>query len=409
MARTLTHLERLEAESIQIMREVVSESEKPVMLYSVGKDSAVMLHLAKKAFYPSPPPFPLMHVDTTWKFKDMYALRDKAAREAGMELLVYQNPEAKERGINPFDHGPLAHRHVEDRGAEAGARQIRLRRGVRGARGGTRRSLAPRRGSSRSDRPITAGIPRISVPNCGISTMRARPRANRSGCSRSRTGPSSTSGSTSSSRTIEIVPLYFAAKRPTYVQDGQLFMADDLDRMEAVLGHRPEVTERSVRFRTLGCFPPERRGRERGGDAQRGDPGDAAHDHVGAAGARDRSRSGGVDGEEEAGRVFLMAAFVALGAEVGQVRRRARPAAAAVFSPRRTRRLSPLRALRAARFAFCEVASLTEKVMPSFVSALISLRESAEYFALFAVMRAFFSSGVPSSSRESALASTRIA
>ena len=102
---TLTHLQRLEAESIHIMREVAAEADKPVMLYSIGKDSAVMLHLARKAFYPSPPPFPLLHVDTTWKFKDMYALREKAARDAGMELLVYQNPEAKERGINPFDHG----------------------------------------------------------------------------------------------------------------------------------------------------------------------------------------------------------------------------------------------------------------------------------------------------------------
>ncbi|WP_037524857.1 phosphoadenosine phosphosulfate reductase family protein, partial [Sphingobium yanoikuyae] len=105
MARSLTHLERLEAESIHILREVVSEAERPVMLYSVGKDSAVMLHLAKKAFYPSPPPFPLLHVDTTWKFKAMYHLRDKAARDAGMELLVHHNPEAQARGINPFDHG----------------------------------------------------------------------------------------------------------------------------------------------------------------------------------------------------------------------------------------------------------------------------------------------------------------
>src|SRR6187551_2958089 len=103
----VTHLERLEAESIHIMREVVAEADKPVMLYSVGKDSAVMLHLARKAFYPSPPPFPLLHVDTTWKFKAMYELRDRMARESGMELLVYQNPEAAERGINPFDNGAL--------------------------------------------------------------------------------------------------------------------------------------------------------------------------------------------------------------------------------------------------------------------------------------------------------------
>src|SRR6201982_1144979 len=103
----LTHLQRLEAESIHILREVVSEAEKPVMLYSVGKDSATMLHLARKAFYPSPPPFPLLHVDTTWKFKAMYELRDRMAKESGMELLVYKNPEAVERGINPVDHGAL--------------------------------------------------------------------------------------------------------------------------------------------------------------------------------------------------------------------------------------------------------------------------------------------------------------
>ena len=107
MTSNLTHLQRLEAEAIHIMREVVAETARPVMLYSVGKDSAVMLHLAKKAFYPSPPPFPLLHVDTTWKFREMYALRDKMAADSGMELLVWQNPEAKERGINPFDHGAL--------------------------------------------------------------------------------------------------------------------------------------------------------------------------------------------------------------------------------------------------------------------------------------------------------------
>ncbi|MCU0924174.1 MAG: phosphoadenosine phosphosulfate reductase family protein, partial [Burkholderiaceae bacterium] len=101
----LTHLQRLEAESIHIMREVVAESERPVMLYSVGKDSACMLHLARKAFYPAVPPFPLLHVDTTWKFRDMYAMRERMARELGMELLVHQNPEAKALGINPFDHG----------------------------------------------------------------------------------------------------------------------------------------------------------------------------------------------------------------------------------------------------------------------------------------------------------------
>src|SRR5205809_5327714 len=106
---TLTHLQRLEAESIHILREVVAEAEKPVMLYSVGKDSATMLHLARKAFYPAPPPFPLLHVDTTWKFRAMYELRDRMAKESGMELIVYQNPEAKAKNINPFDHGSALH------------------------------------------------------------------------------------------------------------------------------------------------------------------------------------------------------------------------------------------------------------------------------------------------------------
>ena len=131
----LTHLERLEAEAIQIMREVVAEAEKPVMLYSVGKDSAVMLHVAKKAFFPSPPPFPLMHVDTTWKFQDMYALRNKAAEDAGMELIVHQNPEAKERGINPFDHGSL---HT-DMWKTEGLKQALDKYGFDAAFGGARR------------------------------------------------------------------------------------------------------------------------------------------------------------------------------------------------------------------------------------------------------------------------------
>jgi sulfate adenylyltransferase subunit 2 len=133
--RTLTHLQRLEAESIHIMREVVSEVEKPVMLYSIGKDSAVMLHLARKAFYPSKPPFPLLHVDTTWKFRDMYALRDKAAKQAGMELIVYQNPEAVHKGINPFDHGSL---HT-DMWKTEGLKQALDKYGFDAAFGGARR------------------------------------------------------------------------------------------------------------------------------------------------------------------------------------------------------------------------------------------------------------------------------
>ena len=145
MTRSLTHLERLEAESIHILREVVAETERPVMLYSIGKDSAVMLHLAKKAFYPSPPPFPLLHVDTTWKFRDMYALRDRMAKEAGMDLLVWQNPEAVERGINPFDHGPL---HT-DMWKTEGLKQALDKYGFDAAFGGARRDEEKSRAKER--------------------------------------------------------------------------------------------------------------------------------------------------------------------------------------------------------------------------------------------------------------------
>jgi sulfate adenylyltransferase subunit 2 len=145
MAKTLTHLERLEAEAIHILREVVAEADKPVMLYSVGKDSAVMLHLARKAFYPSPPPFPLLHVDTTWKFQEMYKLRDRMAAESGMELLVYQNPEAAARGINPFDHGAL---HT-DMWKTEGLKQALNLHGFDAAFGGARRDEEKSRAKER--------------------------------------------------------------------------------------------------------------------------------------------------------------------------------------------------------------------------------------------------------------------
>jgi len=132
---TLTHLDRLEAESIHVMREVVAETKRPVMLYSIGKDSAVMLHLARKAFHPAPPPFPLLHVDTTWKFKDMYALRDRMARESGMELLVYHNPAAMEQGVNPCEQGPL---HT-DLWKTEGLKQALDKYGFDAAFGGARR------------------------------------------------------------------------------------------------------------------------------------------------------------------------------------------------------------------------------------------------------------------------------
>ncbi len=250
----LTHLQRLEAESIHILREVVTEAEKPVMLYSVGKDSAVMLHLAKKAFYPSPPPFPLLHVDTTWKFKAMYDLRDKAAKDAGMELLVYHNPEAEEKGINPFDHGPL---HT-DMWKTEGLKQALDHYGFDAAFGGARRDEEKSRAKER--------ILSFRTATHRWDPKNQRPELWRLYNARKNKGESMRAFPISNwteldiwqyiqLEGIEIVPLYFSAPRPTYEQDGQIFMADDIERLEKVLGRRPELTTRSIRFRTLGCFP----------------------------------------------------------------------------------------------------------------------------------------------------------
>ena len=254
MTSTLTHLERLEAEAIHIMREVVSELEKPVMLYSVGKDSAVMLHLARKAFYPSPPPFPLLHVDTTWKFQEMYKLRDRMAQESGMELLVYRNQEAIDRGINPFDHGPL---HT-DMWKTEGLKQALDKYGFDVAFGGARRDEEKSRAKERifSFRTATHGWdPKNQRPELWnlYNTRKAKSES-------IRVFPISNWTELDiwqyiHLENIPIVPLYFSAKRPTYVHDGQLFMADDIERLEKVMGKRPEITERSIRFRTLGCFP----------------------------------------------------------------------------------------------------------------------------------------------------------
>lgn len=254
MARNLTHLERLEAESIHIMREVVSEAERPVMLYSVGKDSAVMLHLARKAFYPSPPPFPLLHVDTTWKFRDMYALRERAARDAGMELLIWQNPEAQERGINPFQHGPL---HT-DMWKTVGLKQALDHYGFDAAFGGARRDEEKSRAKER--------IFSFRTASHGWDPKNQRPELWNIYNARKAKGESIRIFPISNwteldiwqyiqLNDISIVPLYFSAKRPTYEWEGGLFMADDLPRIERVLGYSPEILERSIRFRTLGCFP----------------------------------------------------------------------------------------------------------------------------------------------------------
>ena len=254
MTRTLTHLERLEAEAIHIMREVVSESEKPVMLYSVGKDSAVMLHLARKAFYPSPPPFPLLHVDTTWKFQEMYKLRDQMAKESGMELLVYHNQEAMDRGINPFDHGPL---HT-DMWKTEGLKQALDKYGFDAAFGGARRDEEKSRAKERifSFRTATHGWdPKSQRPELW-NLYNARKAKSES----IRVFPISNWTELDiwqyiHLNDIPIVPLYFSAMRPTYEMDGQLFMADDLERLEKVMGTLPEITQRSIRFRTLGCSP----------------------------------------------------------------------------------------------------------------------------------------------------------
>ena len=249
--KQLTHLERLEAESIHIMREVAAEAEKPVMLYSVGKDSAVMLHLAKKAFYPAPPPFPLLHVDTTWKFKAMYDLRAKAAKDAGMQLLVYQNPEAKEKGINPFDHGSL---HT-DMWKTEGLKQALDKYGFDAAFGGARRDEEKSRAKERIFSFRTASHrwdPKQQRPELW-NLYNARKTKGES----MRVFPLSNWTELDiwqyiHLEGIEIVPLYFSAPRPTVERDGLILMVDD-DRFPLAEGEKPVM--RSIRFRTLGCYP----------------------------------------------------------------------------------------------------------------------------------------------------------
>jgi sulfate adenylyltransferase subunit 2 len=251
VSQPLTHLQRLEAESIHILREVVAETEKPVMLYSVGKDSAVMLHLARKAFYPSPPPFPLLHVDTTWKFKAMYELRDRMARESGMELLVHQNPEAKVRGINPFDHGAL---HT-DMWKTEGLKQALDKYGFDAAFGGARRDEEKSRAKER--------IFSFRSAHHRWDPKTQRPELWRLYNARKARGESLRVFPISNwteldiwqyiqLEDIPIVPLYFSAPRPTVVRDGLLLMVDD-ERFRLAPGEVP--VERSIRFRTLGCYP----------------------------------------------------------------------------------------------------------------------------------------------------------
>ncbi|KQU59184.1 sulfate adenylyltransferase [Sphingomonas sp. Leaf339] len=248
---TLTHLQRLEAESIHILREVVAETERPVMLYSVGKDSAVMLHLAKKAFAPGKPPFPLLHVDTTWKFRAMYQLRDRAAAEAGMELIVHRNPEAEAQGINPFDHGG---RHT-DMWKTEGLKQALTLGGYDAAFGGARRDEEKSRAKER--------IFSFRSASHGWDPKAQRPELWRLYNTRLNRGESLRVFPLSNwteldiwqyilAEGIEIVPLYFAAPRPTVERDGMLLMVDD-DRFRLNPGEAP--VDRSIRFRTLGCYP----------------------------------------------------------------------------------------------------------------------------------------------------------
>ncbi|WP_416365939.1 sulfate adenylyltransferase subunit CysD [Sphingomonas aerolata] len=247
----LTHLQRLEAESIHILREVVAEAERPVMLYSVGKDSAVMLHLAKKAFFPARPPFPLLHVDTTWKFRAMYDLRDRAAAEAGMELIVHTNPEAEALGINPFDHGS---RHT-DMWKTDGLKQALTAGGYDAAFGGARRDEEKSRAKER--------IFSFRSASHGWDPKAQRPELWRLYNTRIAKGESIRVFPLSNwteldiwqyilAEGIEIVPLYFAAPRPTVERDGMLLMVDD----ERFRFREGEVAvDRSIRFRTLGCYP----------------------------------------------------------------------------------------------------------------------------------------------------------
>jgi sulfate adenylyltransferase subunit 2 len=249
---TLSHLDRLEADSIDIFREAVAESERPVLLYSMGKDSSVLLHLARKAFYPSPPPFPLLHVDTTWKFQEMIAFRDRTARELGLELIVHRNPDCVALGVNPFEHGSARH---TDLWKTQGLRQALDQHRFDLAFGGARRDEEASRAKERVFSFRSAGHrwdPRHQRPelwrlyNTRIGpgeSIRVFPLSNWTELD---------VWSYIDREEIPIVPLYFAAERPVVERDGALIMVDD-DRMPLAEGERPE--RRTVRFRTLGCYP----------------------------------------------------------------------------------------------------------------------------------------------------------
>jgi sulfate adenylyltransferase subunit 2 len=247
----LTHLERLEAESIHIMREVIAESDRSVMLYSVGKDSAVMLHLARKAFYPALPPFPLLHIDTTWKFKAMYEMRDRMAAETGMQLLVYKNPQAIAQGINPFEHGGLHTDMWKTEGLKRALDTYRFDAAFGGARRDEEKSRSKERVFSfrsanhrwdpKHQRPELWNL--YNAKKAKGESIRVFPLSNWTELD---------IWQYIYLESIPIVPLYFAAPRPTVIRDGLLLMVDD-DRFPLRDGEVP--VERSIRFRTLGCYP----------------------------------------------------------------------------------------------------------------------------------------------------------
>jgi len=248
----LTHLQRLEAESLHIMREVVAECERPVMLYSIGKDSSVMLHLALKAFFPAKPPFPFLHVDTTWKFREMIAFRDATARRLGLDLLVHINREGVDMGIDPFRHGSALHTDIMKTQA---LKQALDHYAFDAAFGGARRDEEKSRAKER--------VFSIRSAQHRWDPKQQRPELWRLYNTRTRTGESLRVFPLSNwteldiceyiyREAIPIVPLYFAERRPVVRRDGAWIMVDD-ERMPLAAGEQPEY--RSVRFRTLGCYP----------------------------------------------------------------------------------------------------------------------------------------------------------
>jgi sulfate adenylyltransferase subunit 2 len=251
-AATLTHLQRLEGESIQIMREVVAQAEHPVLLYSIGKDSSVLLRLALKAFYPAKPPFPFLHIDTTWKFKEMYEFRDRMAAEHGLELLVHTNREGLEMGIDPFRHGSAVHTDVMK---TAALKQALDAHDFDAAFGGARRDEERSRAKER--------VFSFRSAQHRWDPKNQRPELWQLYNGRKRPGESIRVFPLSNWTEVDVwqyicvekipvVPLYFSKRRPIVERDGALIMVDD-ERMPLEPGERPE--QRQVRFRTLGCYP----------------------------------------------------------------------------------------------------------------------------------------------------------